>query len=554
MTQQLAVNAGDLTQKDWVRSFLHVPNEQEEIVPFDYDFLQTRMAHEETIRDVWVKPRQVRCSSRIMARNVRRVTTGFGVNCLVIGKDDDMIGRFRDRIKMHLVQLGEYGLCPRITQDNNDELVFGDLAGSRFIWASAEQSIAGRSFTAHIVHATEVAHWKPGRAGEILGGILPAVPDAPYGQVDLESTPRGAAGPFYDFAMAAKYQGTNQDDSYTLHFIPWWDEPKYTFTLTDEEKAQFSPSEEENKLMGLHNLTPGQITWRRNKIRDMAKTDTPFEQEYPEDLMGCFLLGGDSYFELDALKYIHENTRNPIEHLASLPMPSGDSVKFQGWGQTGPGRPTPWIIDGLDIFEQPQAGEDYVIFIDPSEGHKKSDNGCIQVLHAQSRRQVAVLAMKVSPNKLAEMGCAIGYYYNGAMLAIERNKISACVLRAVDLDYPNLYYDIDEEDLTKENRKAGWYSTRDTRSSMLSNGKEDVESLVLTIRCAMTVREMFTFTWEHVRKTGDMQWKAQAQAGAMDDRVIALLGANRLCDRYTELRPSADRDRGLTSARMPGVR
>lgn len=554
MAGALAINASDLTEKDWVKSFLHVPNEQENIVPFEYDFLQERMTNEQTIRDVWVKPRQVRCSSRIMARNVRRVTTGFGVNCLVIGKDDDMIGRFRDRIKMHMTQLEEFGLCPRITQDNDDELVFGDLAGSRFIWASAEQSIAGRSFTAHIVHATEIAHWKPGKAGEILGGILPAVPDPPFGQVDLESTPNGAVGPFYDFAMAARYQGTNQDDSYTLHFIPWWDEPKYTVSLTSEQVAAFHPSEEEQKLMNLHNLTPGQITWRRNKIRDMAKTDTPFEQEYPEDLMGCFLLGGDSYFELEVLKYIHENTVNPVEYMRELPMPSGDTVKFEGWGQSGPGRPTPWIIDGLSIYEHPQPGENYVIFVDPSEGHKKSDNGCIQVLHAGSRRQVAVAALKAGPNKLAEMACAIGYYYNGAMLGIERNRISACVLRAVDLDYPNLYYDVDEEDPTREKRKAGWYTTRDSRSSMLANGKEDVESYVLTIRDLPTVREMFTFTWEHVRRTGDLQWKAQAQAGALDDRIIALLGANRLADRYNELRPTAERTRENSTMRMPGVR
>lgn len=532
----------NLPEETWVKAFLTVPNEAERIVTFAYDKLQSRMARADTIRNVWVKPRQVRCSSRIMARNVRRVTNNFGTNCLVIGKDDDMIARFRSRIKHHLDDLRRVGQCPEVTEDNSRELVFGSLEGSRFIWASAEQKVAGRSFTAHVVHATEVAHWPAGTAGEILGGILPAVPDPPLGQVDLESTPNGAAGPFYDFAMSAQWEGANLEDDYALHFYKWWDEPKYAKPTTEEDWKTFTPTEEEQSLIQTHSLSIGQILWRRSKMREMSKTGTPFEQEYPEDLMGCFLLGGNSYFEVEVLKYLMGETKTPVKTYSELKY-HGDVVKFEGWGENMPGRAAPWVMEGLIVYEEPKPGEDYVIFGDPSEGHKNSDNACYQVLHASSRRQVATVAFKTPPNRFGEMGCALGAYYNNALLAIERNRISAAVLKAIDLDYPNLYYDVDEEDPTRIKRKAGWYTTRDSRLRILSTGKEDVETFALTIRDQPTVREMYSFGWEQVRKTGDLQWKAQAQAGAMDDRVIALMGANHLADQVILSTPESAKGR-----------
>ena len=536
MTTSLPDTAS-LTEEEWASTFLSIPNEQEEVVRFRYDSLQRRMAREQTIRDVWVKPRQVRCSSRIMARNVRKVTTGFGTHCLLIAVDDDMMKRFRSRVKHHLDDLDRVGLCPEITEDNQDELVFGGMGGSRFIWASAEQKVAGRSFTAHIVHATEVAHWPPGTAGEILGGILPAVPDPPFGQIDLESTPNGAAGPFYDFAMAAQWQGDNVEDDFVLHFYCWWDEPKYRMAVSPEQVRTFEPTSEEDGLMTVHSLDVGQILWRRRKIREMSKTKTPFEQEYPEDLLGCFLLGGNSFFDIETLTVLTSRADAPMQRLRSLPY-KGSQVRMEGWGETGPGRAAPWVIGGLNVYEPPQTGESYVIWVDPSEGHKNSDNGCIQVLHAKSRRQAAVLALKTPPNRLGEMACAIGDYYNGALLAIERNRISATVLKALDLDYPNLYYDVDEEDPAREKHKAGWYTNRENRTRMLSDLKEDVENYSITIRDQATLREMYQFSWEQVRKSGDLQWKAKAQSGAKDDRVIALAGVNQLADKAAIISPS----------------
>jgi len=52
-------------------------------------------------------------------------------------------------------------------------------------------------------------------------------------------------------------------------------------------------TDEENALVKAHNLDQSQIKWRRNKIKELGRL---FIQEYPEDVIGCFLTSGNSYF------------------------------------------------------------------------------------------------------------------------------------------------------------------------------------------------------------------------------------------------------------------
>ena len=73
---------------------------------------------------------------------------------------------------------------------------------------------------------------------------------------------------------------------------------------------------------------------------------------------------------------------------------------------------------------------------------------------------------------------------------------------------------------------------------MLSDLKEDVENYSITIRDQATIREMYQFSWEQLRKSGDLQWRAQAQSGAKDDRVMALAGVNQLADKAAIISPS----------------
>src|SRR5581483_6263863 len=95
---------------DWIETFLTIPNEQGRIVKMRLYPQQRMMLENRTGRDNTVKGRQTRASSLILARNLRRMTTGFGLNAFVMTQDDPTTSTFRARIKHHLNDLRRAGL------------------------------------------------------------------------------------------------------------------------------------------------------------------------------------------------------------------------------------------------------------------------------------------------------------------------------------------------------------------------------------------------------------------------------------------------------------
>ena len=128
---------------------------------------------------------------------------------------------------------------------------------------------------------SEVAFW-PDAQSIMTGAMQGGNPD-----VILESTPNGAQGYFYDLCMEALHGG----GIWKLHFYPWWWDSEYQIPLDAGEKIGYT--EEEKDLVAEHSLAPAQIKWRRYKIRELGRF---FQQEYPEDVISCFLTSGQGYF------------------------------------------------------------------------------------------------------------------------------------------------------------------------------------------------------------------------------------------------------------------
>jgi hypothetical protein len=129
------------------------------------------------------------------------------------------------------------------------------------------------------MHGSEVAFWKDAErivAGAMQGG-------SPI--VTLESTPNGAQGFFYEKCMEALSGG----GVWKLHFYPWWWDENYR-VVSDEP---ITYTEEEKVLADKNGLDQSQIKWRRLKVAELGRL---FVQEYPEDVVSCFLTSGNSYF------------------------------------------------------------------------------------------------------------------------------------------------------------------------------------------------------------------------------------------------------------------
>lgn len=518
---------------DWIESLLTIPNERGVVVDFDLYPQQRLMLAEHTGRDVTIKGRQTRASSLIIARNLRRLTTSFGLKALVITQDDPTTMLFRDRVRHHLRDLANHGLDYPLVADNKDEMVIGREMQNHVIFASAEERTTGRAYAAQLVHASETAHWKPENAGALLGGIIPAVPGPPHGWFDMESTPNGAAGEFYDYAIDARDE-TDPLNRWRLHFYPWWIEPRYRAGLLGEKDCdlQLSPGELENLrlifrasrheqfLMDQFGLTIDKILWRRWRERELLKTGVPFTQEYVEDFDTSFLTGQGNYFagqgDVDHLAYFKSQIADPAFRLDGLPYKEAD-ISFYG--------------PNLSIWERPDPAQVYVAYMDCAEGGvgRENDYTALVVLNAFTRHHAATLRLRATPSECGAMACAVAQYYNGALLGGERDAYgSAALERCRDLRYPNIYYHVDYAQPHKA--PEPWiHPSQSRRDEMLRVFREAVFERTFLTRDAELGKEMGSFSWEKVRGG---QIKARAQKRKYDDLVIAAAGATFLSQRY----------------------
>jgi hypothetical protein len=509
---------------DWIETLLSIDSEQGKVVKFRLYPQQVQMAHNKTGRDLTVKGRQTRASSYILAKNLRRMVTHSGLKCLVMTQKDQVTGTFRARIKHHLKDLEQHGFPFALGLDNDDELELTDT-GCRFLFGSGEEkSGTGRAYSAHIAHLSEFAWWPGDQARVLIGGITPSVPGPPAGWMDIESTPNGAEGQFYDMVMDSKTY--NQQSRWSTHFYPWWLEPRYRagttpgcdVPYTEQEweglLQNFNPTVEEEKLMDEYDLDVGQIMWRRVRKSEQDKTDSPFLQEYVETLEGCFLTAGGSYFAtqegINHLEQYRQTVKPPKEIVESVP---GSSVGFMG--------------AGLHVWQRPQLGRPYAVWVDCAGGglDEGADYTAIIVLDCADMFVAARLAVKVAPQEAAPMAVAIAKYYNNALLGGERDAYgSVCVAKVQDIGYRNLWFFIEpgQSMSIKKPIQDPWGHPTQIRQHILNALREKVFSGLFHTSDAWGVQQMGAFTWQKVAQK--RHGLKEAGKGQKDDLVMCYAG------------------------------
>ncbi len=511
---------------DWIEAFLTIESVQGTIVDFKLFPQQRQMSFNKTGRDITVKGRQTRASSYILAKNLRRMTTGEGLKCLVMTHNDQTTATFRARIKHHLKDLAQHGLEYKLALDNENEMVIEGLE-NRYIFGSGEERVAGRAFTGNIVHLSELAHWPREKASSLIGGISPSVPGSPHGWFDIESTPNGAEGKFYDMMIDSKLY--NPMSRWSTHFYPWWMEPRYRAGTTlncdinyPEEQWKdllrtFKPSEGETKLIEMANLDVGQIIWRRVTKQEQDKTDAPFAQEFPETLDECFLTAGGNFFAspdgVDHLDKHRKSIKPPIQEKESLEW-RGNSVSFLG--------------PNLMIWQTPQPGEPYVVWVDCAGGglDDHSDFSAVMVVNALTMIEVARLNIKVAPQELAPMVVAIANYYNDALLGGERDAFgSVCLSKIQEFFYKNLWYYLDPAKAisAKSAPISPWGHPTQIRNDTLNSLRYRIFDHSFTTFDALLLQQMGSFTWLKIAQKRE-NLKAQAKKGQKDDLVICAAG------------------------------
>ena len=391
-------------------------------------------------------------------------------------------------------------LKPKTKYSSRQELKF-DILDSGIMVATAGSKSVARGETLTVAHLSELAFWPPATANDNLNAIFQAIPDTPGTAVFIESTANGLSGPFAEIWNGA----VRGENGYIPFFSAWFETPEYRVQAED-----FELTLEEEDLVRDHGLDKEQLMFRRQKIAQNGLD--MFKQEYPATAEEAFISSGRPVFNPDQ---IHELLKYAPEPLYRMAVEKG-SVEKHPRGE-------------LLVYENKDSGEEYTIGADISIGvrDRKSDFSVAQVLNSK-KRQVAVWRGQVQPDYFAIILEALGYYYNTAMIAPERNShgLLTAVKLGRDLMYPKVFTDIAEGQLSdRDSINIGFLTTSKTKPLIIDRLRASLREKDITLYDKITLNELLSFVvWEN----GDIK----AEEGCHDDCVMALAICNHVHEGY----------------------
>lgn len=398
---------------------------------------------------------------------------------------------------------------------SRNELNFDKLDSGMRVATAGGRGIA-RGETLTFAHLSEVAFWPVAFANTNFNGLVQAIPEEDDTFLFLESTAQGVTGKFYEM-----YQGAVRRDhlwnGYEVFFSAWFETDEYRETAP----ADFVRTPEEEKMLELYAPllnSNDQLYWRRKKVATSG-VDL-FKQEYPSTAEEAFLSTGRPIFNSESL-----NERLQIAKVKKPLKQMSVDVRYD----PKTGKPLPLRVleenprGELLIYHPRSATETYTIGADVGmgirggvKGRKEGDSSVAQILDSK-RRQVAVWRGIVHPDVFAQVLIALGYHYNCATIAPERNNhglVTCVALR--DANYPYLYTEQPEGTLDeKDSINLGFFTSERTKPLIIDKLRELDRDGGIEINDPTTLAEMMTFV---VTEAGKME----AEGGTHDDTVMAL--------------------------------
>jgi len=187
-------------------------------------------------------------------------------------------------------------------------------------------------------------------------------------------------------------------------------------------------------------------------------------------------------------------------------------------------------VPGVQVWQLPQPGVQYVMYTDTSEGLPGQDPASTVLLDPRTLTHVASVHGTFEPGALAAYSARMGAFYNYAMWGVERNNHGHAVILAARevLRYTRLWYTEDrpptmrqELDGNRPPERAGFLVTNLTKHAIIDQMVQEVESYRLT---SWDKDFWLECRWLEVKPGG----KVAAVDGAHDDRVMSMAGAIRM--------------------------
>jgi len=470
---------------------------------------------------LYLKYRQGGFSKYLVGETFFEAIRNTDYNALIIAYEKDLPTEFLDVIRVFLKEMPDWAK-PTVTGDSASEITFGE-----YVTPEGQPNIPVRSTirigtakthigagvkigrTIQRLHITEAA--EPVFINEKMVKVFQTVPK--NCEVVVESTANGVGNWFYDTYWDAK----NGDSKFHQYFVPWTVHEEYTLPVPsnfrpDDKNAKRLGIDDELQLMVDYGLTPGQIVWRRMKVREFKKDLPQFRAQYPLTDTEAFLQTGSSYFSQPTLAFFLES---PM-FVKDWPTKRG-SLTYEDGEFNFESDPN----GNLQIYRDPDPAKTYSLSADVADGLPTGDYLVADVFCGPE--QVAQWRGHVSPHEFADVINALGRYYNYALCGPEDNNMGGTTIDRLfnALEYYNIFYREQPGPAGRPSiRRMGWHTSGPSKRQMVAELQRQIAYWKQTgfrIHSEMTVKECMTFIADHT-KEGEKRYAAQV--GCRDDTVI----------------------------------
>jgi hypothetical protein len=523
-------------------------------------------------RAIVLKARKLGFSTWTQAKMIQHTTQNPNVKALVIAHDDATVSELFGIGFTMYVNLPAELQPPLKYGQKGESMEFGErtrLTGqdthghnSSIRTQTARNFEAGRGFTLHDVHCSEVAFWPD--IERKLTAILNAVPDVEDTMIVLESTANG-----FNYFKELWDQAEAGESDFVPVFFPWFEEPDYVRPFASaEERVAFEATvgdppygEDEPRLLEKFLTNPEldsmeQLAWRRWAIRNKCGNNLrKFQQEYPAEPREAFLATGRHVFEPSLLQVIFERVDETDPRIPSpaYPGPERGTLEPTGvmrmQGRAGPidvPRAPEWVPRASGslvgspwrVWEHPtpavegrsnepvQAPGAYVIGVDVSGGELEERDvdkpafHAIEVVDHRTRRQVAEYRSRVDHDLLAREVLLAALYYNEAWVAVEvTGGYGIPVARILRRDYRfrRMFYrrSVDRAIHERREDRLGWDTNSVTKPLLEEHAVKLVREGIDGVRSRTLATEMLTY----VKK--DTRGRSGPESGKFADCLMA---------------------------------
>lgn len=397
--------------------------------PFQDDCVNAFLEHR---FNIILKSRQLGLSTVTAAFSVWFALFNRDKNVLVIATKLDVAMNFIKKVKTVLDNLPPwFSSIFKLSGETKKSIA---LSNGSTITAVPTSEDAGRSEALSLLIVDEAAIIRDFE--EVWTAVFPTLSTG--GRAILLSTPKGAAGQFYELWQQA-INASGESNDFNPITLPWNVHPEH-----DE-------------------------AWFKKETKSL--TARKIAQEYLCD----FNASGETFLQNEDMEELRKMVRDPIE-------------------KKGPDR-------GLWVWERPVPGEKYFISADVSRGNAE-DSSTFHVLKNSTNEVVAEYCGKMPPDEFGAYLNEIAKEYNTALVCPENNTFGYSAIRTLHvLGYKNLYYEGKRPGYIPSDPRevAGFSTQKNSREKILANLEKLIRNKAVKIYSARTYLEFKTFVWRGPR-------------------------------------------------------